>query len=53
MKKKLVIGAIVIILLISLFPYPQKIDRTYYGVNTGNGETIDISVNMKYLRFLF
>ncbi len=57
MKKKLIISFVTIIagliLLISLLPFPQNIERTYYGVNTKNGENVDISLDMKYLRFLF
>lgn len=53
MKKKLIIGFAVVILLISLLPFPQNIERTYYGVNTENGEKIDIFLDMKYLKFLF
>ncbi len=53
MKKKLIIGFVVVFLLISLLPFPQNIDRTYYGVNTENGEKVDIALDMKYLRFLF
>lgn len=52
-KKKLIIGIVVVILLISLLPFPQHIERTYYGVNTGNGEKVDIALDMKYLRYLF
>ncbi len=53
MKKKLIIGFVVLILLISLLPFPQNIERTYYGINTENGEKVDIALDMKYLRFLF
>jgi len=53
MKKKLIIGFVVVILLISLLPFPQNIERTYYGVNAENGEKVDIVLDMKYLRFLF
>lgn len=53
MKKNLIIGFVVVILLISLLPFPQNIERTYYGVNTENGEKVDIVLDMKYLRFLF
>ena len=53
MKKKLIIGVIAGILLISLLPFPQKVNRTFYGVNTQNGEMVDITLEMKYLRFLF
>ena len=53
MKKKLIIGFVVVILLISLLPFPQHIVRTYYGVNTENGEKVDIALDMKHLRFLF
>lgn len=52
MKKKLIIGFVVVVLLISLLPFPQKVDRTFYGVNTQNGEKVDITIDMKYLRFL-
>lgn len=56
MKKKLIVGfvvVIVVIFLISFLPFPQHIERTYYGVNTENGEQVDIALDMKYLRFLF
>ena len=53
MKKKLIIVFLIIILLISLLPFPQKIEKTFYGVNTENGEKVDISLDMNYLRFLF
>lgn len=53
MKKKLLIGFAVVILLISLLPFPQSMERTYYGINTENGEKVDIALDMKYLRFLF
>ncbi len=53
MKKKLIFGFVVVFLLISLLPFPQNIDRTYHGVNTENGEKVDIALDMKYLRFLF
>ena len=53
MKKKLIIVFVVVILLISLLPFPKHIERTYYGVNTENGEKVDIALDMKYLRFLF
>ena len=49
MKKKLIIGFVVVILLISLLPFPQNIERTYYGVNAENGEKVDIVLDMKYL----
>ncbi len=52
MKKKLIIVFVVVILLISLLPFPQNIVRTYYGVNTENGKKVDIALDMKYLRFL-
>lgn len=52
MKKKLIIGFVVVILLISLLPFPQKVVRTFYGVNTENGEKVGITLDMKYLRFL-
>ncbi len=53
MKKRWIIGFIVVILLISLLPFPQKVERTYYGVNIENGEKVDIALDMKYLRYLF
>lgn len=53
MKKKWIIGIVVIILLISLLPFPQKVYRTFYGVNTENGEMVDITLDMTYLKFLF
>lgn len=51
--KKIITWGIIIILLVSLLPIPQSIDRTFYGVNTTNGESVDISLDMTYLRFLF
>ncbi len=53
MKKKLILGFVAVILLISLLPFPQNIEKTYYGVNTENGEKVNIALDMKYLRFLF
>lgn len=53
MKKKLIISFIVVILLVSLLPFPQNIERTYYGVNAENGEKVDIVLDMKHFRFLF
>ena len=53
MKKKLIISFVAVILLISLLPFPQNIERTYYGINTENDENVDITLDMKYLRFLF
>ena len=53
MKKKAIISAIIIILiLISVLPLPQKIEKNYYGYDTISGETVDVSLNMKHLRFL-
>lgn len=53
MKKKAIISAIIIILiLISVLPLPQKIEKTYYGYDTISGEPVDVSLNMKHLRFL-
>ncbi len=52
MKKKLLIGIVAVILLIFLLPFPQIINRTFYGVNTENGEQVTITFAMKYLRFL-
>lgn len=51
--KKIITWGIIIILLVSLLPIPQSIDRTFHGVNTTNGESVDISLDMTYLRFLF
>lgn len=53
MKRIIIVGCIVLIVLISLLPFPQKIERTFYGVNTSNGEKATINLNIKYLRFLF
>ena len=53
MKKKLLVWGIVVILLVSLVPIPQSIDRTFYGVDTLNGKDVDISLDVTYLRFLF
>ncbi len=53
MKKKLIIWGILIILLISLLPLPQRIEKLFYGIDTLNGESVDISLDMTYLRFLF
>lgn len=53
MKKKLLVWGIVVILLVSLVPIPQSIDRTFYGVDTINGKDVDISLDVTYLRFLF
>ena len=53
MQKKLILGFITGILLISLLPFPQNIERTYHGINTTNDEAVDITLDMKYLRFLF
>ncbi len=53
MKKKLIVWGVVILLLISLLPFPQKIERTFYGIDTIDGQKADISLDMTYLRFLF
>ena len=53
MKKKLIIGLIIVVLLCSFIPIPKTINKTFYGVNTINNEEISISVEMKYMRFLF
>jgi len=52
MKKKIIISAIIIILLIAFLPFPQKIERTYYGYDTFSGDSIEVTLDMKYLRFL-
>ncbi len=53
MKKKLIIGVMIILFLCSFIPIPQKINKTFYGVNTQNNEEVNISIKMKYLKFLF
>ncbi len=39
--------------MISLLPFPQKIERTFYGIDTIDGQKADIAIDMTYLRFLF
>ena len=56
MKKKIISFCVVIVALcglIALVPYPQKIERTFYSVNSFNGEKATISFDMTYLRYLF
>jgi len=53
MKKKLIIGVGIILILCSFVPIPQTISKTFYGVNTQNNEEVNISIEMKYLKFLF
>ena len=53
MKKKLIIWGVVIIFLISLLPFPQRIEKTFYGIDTIGGQKADIELGMTYLRFLF
>lgn len=53
MKKKLIIGVVIILILCSFLPIPQTISKTFYGVNTQNDEKVNISIDMKYLKFLF
>jgi len=54
--KKIIISCIVIIVLVALIvllPYPQRIKRTFYGVNSFDGEKANISFDMTYYRYLF
>ena len=53
MKKKLIIGLIIVVILCSFIPIPKTINKTFYGVNTISNEEVSISIDMKYLRFLF
>ncbi len=56
MRKKIIISCVVIIVLaalIVLLPYPQRIKRTFYGVNSFDGEKANISFDMTYYRYLF
>ncbi len=53
MKKKIIICGVVIIALVCLLPFPQKIERTFFGINTFSGEPAEITLSMNYLRFLF
>ena len=53
MKKVIITVCVVLILLIALVPIPQKVTRTYHAVNTLNGESAEITLDMMYLRFLF
>lgn len=52
MKKKFTYALIVTACLICVLPFPQKVVRRYYGINTETGERVDMELNMKYLRFL-
>ncbi|MBO5407806.1 MAG: hypothetical protein J6A61_00140 [Clostridia bacterium] len=53
MKKKLIIGLVAVILLLGFLPLPKIVDRTYYGINTENEQTVTITLHMNDLRFLF
>lgn len=56
MKKRIISFCIVVAVLlglIALLPYPQRIERTFYGINSFNGEKANISFDMTFLRFLF
>lgn len=50
--KKITAIAIILVLLLCLLPLPQRISKTFCGVNTLNNESVDISLDMNYLRFL-
>lgn len=52
MKRKVIILVIAVVLLLVLLPFPQRVEQTYYGVNTASGEKVSISANMHYFRFL-
>ena len=47
MKKRLIIGIVIILILCSFIPIPQIISKTFYGVNTQNDEEVNISIDMK------
>lgn len=49
--KKMITVFVLIIVLIFVLPLPKKVEKTYFGVNTENGETVDITLDMKYFRF--
>lgn len=56
MRKRIIVFCVVILVLfglIALLPYPQRIERTFYGVNSFNGEKANISFDMTYFRYLF
>lgn len=52
MKKKLFIFAGILILCVLLLPLPEKIEKTYNGVNINTGENVKINAEMRYLKFL-
>lgn len=52
MKKKIIICVMLIVFLVALVPFPQNINRTFYGMNISDGEKASITIDMKYLRFL-
>lgn len=56
MKKKIIAFFTVILSLFvitALIPYPQRIKRTYFAVNSFGGEEATITSDITYLRFLF
>lgn len=55
MKKRILIICIIIAVLLGfavITPYPEKIEKTYYGTETYSGEKATISVDMTYMQYL-
>lgn len=52
MKRKWIICAIVIVFILVLLPFPQKVERKFFGENISNDEKISIAIDLSYLRFL-
>lgn len=55
MQKRIMLCCIIFVILlgfIALLPYPQSIERKFYGLNSMNGEKANISFDMTYFRYL-